>query len=42
MFGLFESCLFEDFGQFFVCKHAGLREAIHAFLDLDINPTVVY
>ena len=42
MLGLFELRLLQDFGQFFVSKHAGLRKAIHAFLDLDINPTVVY
>ena len=41
MLSLFEVGLFKYFEQFFVGKHTGLGEAVHALLNSDIYPTVV-
>ena len=41
MFRLFEIGVFKNFGQFCVCKHSGLWEAVNACLYLHADPTVV-
>ena len=37
-FIVFKLC--EGFGEKFLCHHSGLRKTIHAFLDLDVDPTI--
>lgn len=41
MSGLVVAVLGEAFGEEFVGKHAGLGQAVHAFIDADVDVAVV-